>query len=133
MKFDFLINRRRLLADHRLLGSWGEKYSEKFLKKKGLKTLTRNFTCKTGEIDLVMVDSEGSIIFVEVRTKTDEDFSSVESSITSAKKKRLKRAVRYFISTNNLENRSFRFDIIAIVLGQKGKPLLRHYENAFVL
>ena len=132
MKFDFLINRRKLLADRKLLGRWGEKYSEKFLKKKGLKTLARNFTCKTGEIDLVMVDSKGSIIFVEVRTKADEEFSSVESSITSVKKMRLKRAARYFISTNNLQEHSFRFDIIAIILGQKGKPQLRHYENAFV-
>ncbi len=133
MEFDFLINRRRLLSDQKLLGRWGEKYSEKFLNKKGFKTLTRNFSCKTGELDLVMVDSDGGIIFVEVRTKTHEDFSSVESSITSAKMTRLKRAAKYFISTNNIENRPFRFDIIAIVLGQKGKPQLRHYENAFVL
>ena len=80
-----------------------------------------------------MVDSEGGIVFVEVRTKANEDFSSVESSITSVKKTRLKRTARYFISTNNLENRSFRFDIIAIVLGNEGKPELRHYKNAFVL
>ncbi len=128
-----LLNRRRLLTDQKLLGKWGEKYSEKFLKKMGFKTLARNFLCKTGEIDLVMVAPDGCIIFVEVRTKTNEDFSSVESSINSAKKARLKRAAKYFISTNNLENRSFRFDIIAIVLGEKGKPDLRHYENAFVL
>jgi putative endonuclease len=132
LEFNFLINRRRLFSDRRLLGQWGEKYCEKFLKKKGLKILTRNYSCKTGEIDLVMVDSDGGIVFVEVRTKTDEEFSSVESSITSAKKTRLTRAARYFISTNNIENRPFRFDIVAIVLGQKGRPQIRHYENAFV-
>ena len=130
--FDFLINRRRLLADRRLLGQWGEKRCEKFLKNKGLKTLTRNFLCKTGEIDLVMVDPEGCIVFVEVRTKTDEKFSDVESSITPAKKTRLKRAARYFIATNDIKNRPFRFDIVAIVLGHKGSPQIRHYENAFI-
>lgn len=132
MIFDYFINRRRLLADRKLLGRWGEKHSERFLKKKGLKVLTRNFLCKTGEIDLVMVDNDGSIVFVEVRTKASEEFSSVESSITFPKKTRLIKAARYFISTNNIENRPFRFDIVAIVLGNKGKPQVRHYENAFV-
>ena len=127
-----LFNRKKLLADRRLLGRWGEKYCEKFLRSKGYKTLTRNFSCRTGEIDLIMVDSDLSIVFVEVRTKTDEKFSDVESSITAVKKKRLKRAARYFLATNNIENRPFRFDIVAIVLGQKGTPEIRHYENAFI-
>lgn len=119
------------MSDRKLLGRWGEKYCEKFLKRKGLKVLTRNFSCKTGEIDIIMVDTNGSIVFVEVRTKADEEFSDVESSITQAKKTRLKRAARYFLSTQDIENRPFRFDIVAIVLGRKGKPQIRHYENAF--
>lgn len=132
LNFDFLINRRKLLADRKLLGRWGENRCEKFLKRKGLKTLTRNFLCKTGEIDLVMVDSEGGIVFVEVRTKADEKFSDVESSITPAKKRRIQRAARYFLATNNIHDRPCRFDIVAIVLGQSGSPEIRHYENAFV-
>ena len=79
-----------------------------------------------------MVDSDTSIVFVEVRTKTDEEFSDVESSITEAKKTRLKKAARYFLATHDIKNRPFRFDIVAIVLGRKGNPELRHYENAFV-
>lgn len=79
-----------------------------------------------------MVDSDGSIVFVEVRTKADEEFSDVESSITTAKKTRLKRAARYFLASNNIENRPFRFDIVAIVLSRKGSPEIRHYENAFI-
>ena len=127
-----MLNRRKLLADRKLLGQWGEKYCEKFLKRKGLKILTRNFSCKTGEIDLIMVDTEGGIVFVEVRTRADEKFVEAESSITTAKKNRLKRAARYFLSTQNIENRPLRFDIVTIVLGPKGRPQLRHYENAFV-
>ena len=120
------------MVDRKLLGQWGEKYSEKFLKRKGLKVLNRNFSCKTGEIDLIMVDAEGGIVFVEVRTKADEKFVEAESSITNTKKNRLKRTARYFLSTQNIDNRSFRFDIVTVVLGQTGRPQIRHYENAFV-
>jgi putative endonuclease len=125
-------NRKKLLSDRESLGRWGEKASEKFLKRKGLKTLTRNFSCRTGEIDLVMVDSDGSIVFVEVRTKADEKFADVEDSITSAKKTRLKKTARYFLASNDIQDRPCRFDIVTIVLGRTGRPQIRHYENAFV-
>ena len=128
----WLLNRRRLLADAKVLGRWGEKRCEKFLISKGLKTLVRNFSCKTGEIDLVMVDSDGSIVFVEVKTKAAETFEPPESSITAPKKARLARTARYFLATHNIENRPFRFDVVTIVLGQTGPAQIRHYQNAFV-
>ena len=115
-----------------LLGRWGEKRCEKFLKRKGLKTLTRNFSCKSGEIDLVMVDRDGTLVFVEVKTRADEDFSPSESAVTSAKKTRMLRTVRYFLAANNIEDRPCRFDVVTIVLDDKGSAQIRHYENAFV-
>ena len=128
----WLFNRRRLLTNRELLGRWGERRCEKFLKSKGLRKLARNFSCKTGEIDLVMTDTDGSIVFVEVRTRGDESFGSAESSITSTKKAKLSRAAQYFLATHNIENRPFRFDVVTIVVGQTGRPQIRHYKNAFV-
>ena len=130
--FGWPLNRKKLLADRKLLGRWGEKRCEKFLKAKGLKILTRNFSCKTGEIDLIMVDTDRTIVFIEVKTRADETFNSVESSITTPKKARLVRTARYFLATHKIDNRPFRFDVVAIVLGQKGSPQIRHYQNAFV-
>jgi putative endonuclease len=115
-----------------LLGKWGEKRCEKFLKRKGLKTLTRNFSCKTGEIDLVMVDRDGTLVFVEVKTRANEDFSPSESAVTVAKKIRMVRAAKYFLSSNDIEDRPCRFDLVTIVLGEKDTGQIRHYENAFV-
>ena len=123
---------RRTLNENELLGRWGEKRSEKFLKRKGLKTLTRNFSCKTGEIDLVMVDSDGTLVFVEVKTRANEDFSPSESAVTKPKKIRMLRTARYFLAANEIEDRPCRFDVVTIVLGEKGPAQIRHYENAFV-
>jgi putative endonuclease len=121
---NLLVNKPRLLADKKLLGRWGEKRCEKFLKRKGLKTLTRNFSCKTGEIDLIMVDA--------VKTRADESFGPSESAITAAKKTRLTRAARYFLTTNEIEDRPLRFDVVTVILGEKGPEQIRHYESAFV-
>jgi putative endonuclease len=137
---NLLPNKRRPPADKKLRGRWGEKRCEKFLKRKGYKTLTRNFSCKTGEIDLIMVDSDGTLVFVEVKTRADEDFGPssrmghipAESVVTKTKQTRMLRTARYFLATNNIENRPFRFDVVIIVLAEKGPEQIRHYENAFV-
>jgi putative endonuclease len=126
------LNQQKLLDDPILLGRWGERHCEKFLKRKGLKTLTRNFSCRTGEIDLVMVDTDSAIVFVEVRTRADVTFGTPEESITNSKKARLARTARYFLTTNNIDDRPYRFDVVTIVLSQSSHPQIKHYENAFV-
>ncbi len=126
-----LANRTRLLTDQKLLGRWGEKRCEQFLRKKGLKTLTRNFSCKTGEIDLIMVDTDRTIVFVEVKTRAENHLEPPESAVTYGKQKKTIRTARYFITTNNIEERPFRFDVVAITLPPKGPPLIKHYQNAF--
>ena len=133
---DILFNRHKLLANRKALGQWSEKRSEKLLKRKGLKTLTRNFSCKTGELDLVMVDTDRTIVFVEVRSiarREREPLSEPEETVTYPKRRKLLRTAHYFLAAHKIDDRPFRFDIVAIVLGQKGRPQIRHYENAFIL
>lgn len=133
----FWVSRKRLLAEPKLLGAWGQRRCERFLRRKGLKTVVRNFSCKMGEIDIVMSGADCGLVFVEVKTRADEKFSDAESSITSVKKVRLIRAAKYFIQTHNVENVPMRFDVVVVILGEKGKgkkgrTQIRHYENAFV-
>jgi len=125
-------SRRRLLGDRARLGRWGERRCERFLKKKGLRTLARNYSCRSGELDRVMVDADGAIVFVEVRSRADESFGPAEDTITPAKRQRLIRAARYFLATHQIEDRPLRFDIVTVILGESGRPQIRHYENAFV-
>jgi len=126
-----LLNRSRLLADKKSLGRWGEKRAEKFLRAKGFKTLARNFSCSSGEIDLVMVDVDSTLVFVEVRTRADELFGPPEQSVNSSKKIKLARTARYFLASHDIDDRPFRFDIVAIVLPPKGPVRIEHYQNAF--
>jgi len=79
-----------------------------------------------------MVAPDRTIVFVEVKTRANETFAQTESTITPVKKHRLVKTARYFLATNDIVDRPFRFDIVTIVLGQKGTPNIKHYENAFV-
>jgi len=82
---------------------------------------------------LIMVDTDGSIVFVEVRTQADESFGPPEESVTRPKKVKLLRTARCFLAAHKIEDRPYRFDVVSIVLGRTGRPQIRHYENAFVL
>lgn len=125
-------NKRKLLNNRKKLARWGEKRCGQFLVKKGFTVLARNFLCKMGELDLVMADSEGTVIFVEVKTRSDESFAAAESSITSWKQRKLARAAKSFLRKHNIEDRPCRFDVVTILLPKTGKEEIRHYENAFV-
>lgn len=129
----FLIGKKqgKLLSDSALLGRWGQRQCEKFFKAKGCKTLTKNFSCRTGEIDLVMAEPDGTVIFVEVKTRKNENYVDAEASITPAKKRRMKKAANLFVKTHKLDNLPLRFDVVIVMLGEDGKPDTRHYENAF--
>ncbi len=127
----FLI-RRRLLNDRARLGRWGERRCERYLRNKGLRTLARNYACKVGELDLIMVAPDGTLVFVEVRSRADERFGPVEDTITPAKRARVARAARHFLAAHKIEDRPLRFDVVAVILGRRGPPQIRHYEHAFV-
>ncbi|UCD50948.1 MAG: YraN family protein [Phycisphaerales bacterium] len=126
------LRRRKLLSDRARLGRWGERRAERFLRGRGLKTLDRNVLCQTGELDLVMVDSDGTLVFVEVKTRADESFVPAEAAISPAKKRRMVRAGHYFMACHDLQERPFRFDVVTVILGCSGRPQIRHYQNAFV-
>ena len=125
-------SKRKLLSEPKRLGQWGEKRCEKHLKKQGLKTLTRNYTCKTGELDLVMADADGTVVFVEVKTRKDEVFAPAEDVITESKKRKLCRTAKYFLRVQKIENRPCRFDIVTVTLDANNQEIIKHYPNAFV-
>ena len=119
------------MEDPKLLGRWGEGRCRRFLRKKGLKTIARNFTCKAGEIDLVARKSDGTIVFVEVKTRRNEDYAQAQDAITKKKKTTMIRAAKSFLRKYKIKDKPLRFDVVAVILGRKGPPEIRHYENAF--
>ena len=128
-----MFSRGRKASNHtESLGSWGETQAERFLKRGGLKTLARNVSYRSGEIDLVMVDADRAVVFVEVKTRAGEGFSPAEEAIHYGKRQRLIRAARCFLAAHRIEDRPLRFDAV-IVLGtpESGRPQVRHYENIF--
>jgi putative endonuclease len=113
------------------LGLQGERHAEKFLKTRGLKTLARRFSTPAGEIDLVMRAAE-TVVFVEVKTQRDRTFKDPQDQVTLPKQRKLIKAAKWFLTRKRWTDRPCRFDVVAIVLPETGKPEIEHFPDAFV-
>ena len=83
-----------------------------YLQGRGLTLVTRNYTCKTGELDLIMRDGE-QWVFVEVRSRRASRYGSTLDTITANKQRRLIRAAEYYLQQHRVEQ-PCRFDVVAI-------------------
>ena len=94
------------------LGRQGEDRALVHLEAQGLTLLERNFLCKSGEIDLIMLEGP-MLVFVEVRQRASSRFGGAVYSVTPAKQQRLLRAAQYYLLRHKIPP-PCRFDLVAI-------------------
>jgi len=98
----------------RKLGDRGERRAEAWLSRQGLRPVERNWSCRHGEIDLVMRDGE-VLVFVEVRLRTPRGFASGAESVDWHKQRRLAQAASVFLARHpEFQEAPCRFDVIGI-------------------
>jgi putative endonuclease len=112
-------------APHLIRGADAEQQAYDFLLAQGLKPVCRNFRCKQGELDLVMLDGE-TLVIVEVRFRQSERFGGAIASVTAKKQAKIILATQHYLSFYGVEN-TVRFDVVAI----SGGSGLNWIQNAF--
>jgi putative endonuclease len=109
-------------------GASAEALAEQFLTQQGLRMRTRNYRCRLGEIDLIMQDG-ATLVFVEVRLRTNTRFCSAAESVDSRKQQKLLRAAQFYLQQHRLtESAPCRFDVVAFT-GSNAPP--EWIQNAF--
>jgi putative endonuclease len=81
-------------------GRAAEDQALEYLKAAGLALVTRNYRTPGrggGEIDLVMRDRDGTLVFVEVRSRTHGGFGGAGASISATKQQRIIFAARHYL------------------------------------
>lgn len=111
----------------RLLGSKGEELALKYLKRKGFRILHRNFRTPLGEIDIIAEDRQ-TLVFIEVKTRSDDSFGLPFEAVDSRKKERMKRIALLYLKNLGKE-RPVRFDVISVEI--KDSNRIDHIIEAF--
>jgi putative endonuclease len=111
------------------VGRAGEALAEAYLTRAGCRAIARNFRCRVGEIDLVVVDGE-TIVFVEVRTRRGARCGTPLESVDGRKQARVGRVARYFLGLHGWGDRIVRFDVVGVRL-DTDTPTIDHVRGAF--
>lgn len=110
------------------LGEKGERLALQFLQRNGYKIITRNFSCRLGEIDIIA--RQGKVtVFIEVKTRSSSNFGLPQDSIKARKIKHMFRCAQFYIRNYANPEGDFRFDVVSIVLGETVQIHL--IKNAF--
>ena len=116
----------------RKIGNNAETVAEKFLHKRGLKTITTNYLSKIGEIDLIMQD-DSVIVFIEVRYRLSANFTSSVESVDVKKQRKIIKTAELFLQKNpKYQDSICRFDVVGLENSLKS-PTINWITNAFTL
>ncbi len=112
------------------VGDWGERRAEEHLVARGFRIVERNWHGPAGEIDLVAKQAD-TLVFVEVKARSNDRFGSPEEALTAAKRRRIQRTAWAYLQATDQLDADWRVDVIAIVRGREaGVARLDHYRNA---
>lgn len=115
----------------RWFGNRSENAAENYLRERGCRVLARNFTCKLGELDLVVRDGD-TVVFVEVRSTGGDDQQRPALSVNYAKQRKLTKLAMHFLQRKRLLDHPARFDVLTVHWPPDQKtPDIEHFPNAF--
>ena len=114
------------------LGALGERHAARLLRAKGYRLLEANFRTPRGEIDIIVRDRD-ALVFVEVRTRTSEEFQTPLASVDARKREHIERTARAYLRTRHIPECPCRYDVVEVIATPCGQVKeLRHLEGAFV-
>ncbi len=110
------------------LGKEGEEIAITYLRKKGYRILRRNYRTVFGEIDIIAKDKD-TIVFTEVKTRTDETFGYPFEAVNRRKREKIKKVALAYIKKLKREVPA-RFDVLSINF-ENEKKQIKHIKDAF--
>ncbi len=117
-------------TDKQRIGQAAEDAAAALLQQQGLQLIERNFSCKVGEIDLILQDST-QLVFVEVRFRKNQLFGGAAASVTLNKQKKLQKTAHFYMSRWQ-QPPACRFDVLAMTFDRHQQIICENWiKNAF--
>lgn len=115
------------------VGKNGEDFACGYLVEKGFRILERNVSAPWGELDIVAISPDKTLVFVEVKTVTRGNSLGIapEDEMSGSKVRRFRNAAYLYANSHSYlihEERGWRLDVVALVRdGERFTAM--HYEN----
>jgi putative endonuclease len=108
----------------------GEALAVDHLRKMGLRILDRNWRCRYGELDVIASDpATGTLVFVEVKTRTGDGYGGLAQAVTPRKVGRLRRLAGLWLAGHDGGWAAVRIDVIGVRVGRRRTPEIAHLQG----
>ena len=125
-----MISQRKHKQTSREQGQWAEELAHNHLCEQGLQSIERNYRCKMGEIDLILLEHD-IVVFVEVRYRRSQYYGGSLESIDIRKQQRIWNTATYYLQTHRwAQQHPCRFDVV-LISGAVENPQLHWIVDAF--
>jgi putative endonuclease len=119
-----------------VLGRRGEDAAVQWYCDRGYQVLSRNWRCREGEIDLVVMDPEGdTVVICEVKTRLTDRFGSPFEAVTASKQRRLRQLAGRWLAQprppGSMRPAVVRFDVVAVTGDGHGALAVEVMQGAF--
>ncbi|HJO02552.1 MAG TPA: YraN family protein [Acidobacteriota bacterium] len=123
------------MAKHRAwrsrFGRAAERHTEQLLTRAGLRVIERRFRRAGGEIDLIALDNDGELVFVEVKARCSDRYGAPLEAVDLHKQRRLGRVAGAFLRQYDGPYRSARFDVVSLQADGRGSLVSDWVRDAF--
>lgn len=116
---------------NRVIGSFGEDLSIKYLINNGYFIIEKNYRNKLGEIDIIC-KKNNIIVFVEVKSRYTNNYGLPIESVTYSKQKQIIKISNLYIILNKYNNFNIRYDVIEVFFNGSNELFnINHVPDAF--
>ena len=114
------------------LGRYGEDLAVAHLSGAGFAVLERNWRCRDGELDVVARDTDGTLVFCEVKARSSTLFGEPAEAVGHVKARRIRRLALLWLEAHpDARGAEIRFDVVSVVRRRGEPPRLVHLRGAF--
>lgn len=113
------------------IGRRGEAAAARFYEKQGAALITHNYHTRMGEIDLILREPDGTLVFCEVKTRAKDSLDIPAAAVNAAKQRRIIASAACYLQSTHQSDEPVRFDVAEVVPLDSGRWMVHIIKGAF--
>ena len=117
--------------DRAAIGHRGEAVAARFYQKQGAALVAHNYHTREGEIDLILREQDGTLVFCEVKTRARDSLDTPAAAVNAAKQRRVIASAALYLQRTGQSDEPMRFDVAEVTPLDSGRWMVHIIKGAF--
>ena len=112
-------------------GRKGEAVAAHYYQQRGCLLLAHEYRTRMGEIDLILREPDGTLVFCEVKTRAKDSLDTPAAAVNAAKQRRIIASAALYLQSTRQSDEPVRFDVAEVVPLDSGRWMVHIIKGAF--